>query len=100
MAAAMSFTEVSCPVPILRAMCCPDRQVGDGRQQVRFHHVGHVGIGAGLLPVAVHGEGVAFPPHPQETGNYQRVLTVRWLARAVNVEVPQRHDAHAEQPGE
>ena len=53
-----------------------------------------------MLAVAVNRERVALAPHAKEPRDHQRILPLRRLPGPINVEIAQRHDAHAEQPGE
>ena len=41
-----------------------------------LHHIGHMGVGAGLVAVAIYGQGLPLLPHPQEPGDHQGIGSV------------------------
>lgn len=76
------------------------RQVGGGGEHVGADDVGYVGVAAGLLAVAVDGEGLAGVAQAHEVGDNEDVGALGGLPGAVDVEVAEGGDAEAEEAGE
>ena len=71
--AAISLTEVSLGGAYVERGVLAGGQVCGGGEKVGPDDVGDVGVAAGLMAVAVDGEGLAGVPHPEEVGDDEHV---------------------------